>query len=96
MKLKRRLVSFVVAGLMAVVPCVSLASSAATHLKYDANGDNVENLADAIYILQYLSGVFEPTHPEYCDINGNGIVSIVDADMIEWHCIDMLEVNDVE
>ena len=93
MKLKKRLASFVVAGIMASVSCVSLASSA---YNYDANGDGEVGLADAVYILQYLSGVFEPSHPEYCDVDGNGIVSYMDAYRIQCHCIGLLEVNDVE
>ncbi|MDE6672197.1 MAG: dockerin type I repeat-containing protein [Ruminococcus sp.] len=97
MKLKKRLASFAVAGIMAVISCVSLASSAVPqHLKYDANGDGTVDIADAVYVLQYLNGVFEPSNPEYCDVDGNGIVSYMDAYKIQCHCIGLLEVNDVE
>ncbi|MCM1314637.1 MAG: dockerin type I repeat-containing protein [Prevotella sp.] len=93
MKLKRKLASFVVAGIMAVMSCSSLTSSA---YNYDANGDGKENISDAVYIMQYLCGCFEPTHPEFCDIDGNGVISPMDAYIIQLHVIGLLEVNDVE
>ena len=94
MKLKRKLASFVVAGIMAVMSCSSLAYAAT--LKYDANGDGKENISDAVYIMQYLCGCFEPTNPQFCDIDGNGVISPMDAYIIQCHCIGLLEVNDVE
>ncbi|MDE6035767.1 MAG: trypsin-like serine protease [Ruminococcus sp.] len=94
MKLKKRLASFVVAGLMAVVPCVSLASSAATHLKYDANNDGIVNLADAVYVQQYLNGGFEPENLDRCDVDRNGVVSSMDVNKIQCYCIGLLDDND--
>ena len=81
MKLKRKLASFVVAGIMAVMSCSSLAYAAT--LKYDANGDGKENIADAVYIMQYLCGAFEPTDLNRCDIDGNGVISSMDAYIIQ-------------
>ncbi|MDE6426234.1 MAG: trypsin-like peptidase domain-containing protein [Ruminococcus sp.] len=95
MKLKRKLASFVVAGFIAVVSCGSLASSASSqHLKYDANGDGEVGLADAVYVRQYLSGCFDPKNLDFCDVDRNGIVSLMDAEKIEYHCIGLLEEND--
>lgn len=94
MKLKRKLASFVVAGIMAVMSCSYLTSSATYNM--DANGDGVVNISDAVYILQYLSGVFEPTHPEFCDVDGNGVISPMDAYIIQLHEIGLLEVSDYE
>ena len=96
MKLKKRLASFVVAGIMAVMSCVSLASSAISLKDMDANGDGEVGLADAVYILQYLGGAFEPLNLERCDVDGNGVISPMDAHIIQLHGIGLLEVNDVE
>ncbi|MBD5159646.1 MAG: trypsin-like serine protease [Ruminococcus sp.] len=92
MKLKKRLASFVVAGIMSAVSCVSLASSAVTqHLKYDANGDGEVGLADAVYVQQYLGGAFEPENLDLCDVDRNGIVSEMDVRKIQYNCMGMLD-----
>jgi len=44
----------------------------------DPNGDGVLNLNDAVYLLQYLAGVIEPTDYSELDVNNNGIISNVD------------------
>lgn len=91
MKLKKRLASFAVAGIMAVISCVSLASSAVPqHLKYDANGDGEVGLADAVYVSQYLGGAFEPENLDLCDVDRNGVVSEMDVRKIQYHCMGML------
>lgn len=86
MKLKRKLASFVVAGIMAVMSCSSLASSA---YNYDANGDGDVNMADAVYIMQYLCGNFEPASLGKCDVDGNGVISPMDAYIIQGHIINL-------
>ena len=93
MKLKRRLASFVVAGLMAVVSCVSLASSAVTLKDMDVNGDGDVSLADAVYLSQYLGGSFEPTDLNIFDVNKNGVVSSFDVYIIQLYLLDMIEVE---
>ncbi|MDE6835234.1 MAG: dockerin type I repeat-containing protein [Ruminococcus sp.] len=96
MKLKRKLASFVVAGIMAVMSCGSLVSSAAIPYKnMDANDDGNVAIGDAVYILQYLSGCFEPTNPERCDVDKNGIISPIDAYIIQYHFLG-IEVEDDE
>ncbi|MDE6796570.1 MAG: dockerin type I repeat-containing protein, partial [Ruminococcus sp.] len=95
MKLKKRLASFAVAGIMAVISCVSLASSAVPqHLKYDANGDGEVGLADAVYVSQYLGGAFDPQNLDFCDVDRNGIVSPIDVEKIKSYCIGLLKDND--
>ena len=95
MKLKKRLASFAVAGIMAVISCVSLASSAVPqHLKYDANGDGEVSLADAVYVSQYLGGAFDPKNLDFCDVDRNGIVSPIDVQKIQRYCIGLLEDED--
>lgn len=91
MKLKKRLASFAVAGIMAVMSCVSLASSAVPqHLKYDADGNGEVGLADAVYVSQYLGGAFEPENLDLCDVDRNGVVSEMDVRKIQYHCMGML------
>ncbi|MDE5861191.1 MAG: dockerin type I repeat-containing protein [Ruminococcus sp.] len=94
MKLKKRLASFAVAGIMAVMSCVSLASSAISLKDMDVNGDGTVSLADAVYISQYLNGAFEPTDLTIFDVNKNGIVSPMDAYIIQLYGIGLLEVDD--
>ena len=93
MKLKKRLASFAVAGIMAVMSCVSLASSAATHLKYDADGNGEVGLADAVYVQQYLGGAFEPENLDRCDVDRNGVVSAMDVNKIQRYCLGMIYDN---
>lgn len=90
MKLRRKLTSFVVAGIMAVMSCSALISSA-DKSKFDVNGDGKENIADSVYILQYLSGNFEPTDLNSCDIDGNGVISPMDAYLVQLHDIGLYE-----
>lgn len=89
MKLKRKLMSFVVAGIMAVMACSSLTSSAVDY-DMDANGDGNENLADAVYIMQYLCGAHEPANLARCDIDKNGVISPMDAHIISCRSIGLL------
>ncbi|MDE6539177.1 MAG: dockerin type I repeat-containing protein [Ruminococcus sp.] len=86
MKLKRKLASFVVAGIMAVMLCSALTSSA---YNYDANGDGDVNMSDAVYILQYLCGNFEPADLNKCDVDGNGVISPMDAYIVQGHIINL-------
>ena len=87
MKLKRKLASFVVAGIMSVMPCSSLTSSA---YDMDANCDGYANMSDAVYILQYLCGNLEPADLNKCDVDRNGVISPMDAHIIQCHIIGLL------
>ncbi len=76
MKVNKKLMSFLLSGVMAVMTCGALSASAAVP---DPNGDGVINISDAVYIMQYLKGVFEPTDLSRLDIDQNGVISRMDA-----------------
>lgn len=88
MKFKRKIMSFVVAGIMAVMSCSALTSSAVTY-NYDANGDGNVDISDAVYIMQYLCGNFEPVDLDSCDVDGNGVISPMDVYIIQGHTIHL-------
>lgn len=89
MKLKRKLMSFVVAGIMAVMACSSLTSSAVEY-DMDVNGDGNGNLADAVLIMQYLCGHHEPINLDKYDVDKNGVISPMDSYIIQCHSIGLL------
>ena len=86
MKFKRKLMSFVVAGIMSVMSCSALTSSA---YNYDTNGDGSVDISDAVYVMQYLCGNFEPSNLNKCDVDGNGVISPMDAYIIQGHMIHL-------
>ena len=94
MKIKRKLTSFVIAVIMAVMSCASLTSSAYNDM--DVNNDGKVSLADAVCILQYLGGNHEPTDLSRYDIDGNGVISPMDAYIIQLRDLNLLEVSDYE
>ena len=52
----------------------------------DANDDGARNIADAIFILQYLfGGGAEPSCPDAADANDDGALNIADAVAILQH-----------
>lgn len=64
--------------------------SAASITDYtDPNGNGVWEVADAIYIMQYLAGGFEPTNLAQLDIDQNGVVSMMDAQSIQLYCAEI-------
>lgn len=64
--------------------------SAASITDYtDPNGNGVWEVADAIYIMQYLAGAFEPTNLTQLDIDKNGVVSMMDAQSVQLYCAEM-------
>lgn len=77
MKIKRKLTSFVLAGIMAVMSCSAVSASAEYNM--DVNGDKSVTIADAVLIMQYLGGSFEPADLTKYDVNENGVVTDVDA-----------------
>ncbi|MDE6781779.1 MAG: hypothetical protein K2J40_10015 [Ruminococcus sp.] len=82
MKIKKRLTSLVIAGIMAGLSCGAMTSSA-EYRDMDVNNDGRVSLADAICILNYLNGQFEPTDLDKFDIDNNGVVSPMDAYIIQ-------------
>ncbi len=83
MKVRKKLMSLVLAGIMAVMSCGSLASSAKE--LPDPNGDGKLNISDAVMIMQYLAGCFEPTDLSKFDADGNGVISQMDAYRIQLY-----------
>lgn len=79
MKIKRKLTSFVLAGIMAVMSCSAVSASALKEEQLDVNGDKSVTIADAVLIMQYLGGSFEPADLTKYDVNENGVVTDVDA-----------------
>lgn len=74
MKMNRIIASAVSAALIAAA-CVPFSANAAT----DPDGNGAVEIADAVYILSYLAGVFEPNDLSALDFDGNGIISEMDA-----------------
>lgn len=88
MKIKRKLTSFVISVIMSVMSYSSVTSSAYNNM--DVNNDGKVSLADAVCILQYLSGNHEPTDLSRYDIDGNGVISSMDAYIIQLHDLNLL------
>ena len=85
MKNKRRIVSMLIAGIFAITPMIHCNSYATYNPNKDPNGDGVINVADYVYIVQYLNGSLPDItdlNPEQLDLNDNGVVSITDAQMV--------------
>ncbi|MDE6677430.1 MAG: trypsin-like peptidase domain-containing protein, partial [Ruminococcus sp.] len=86
MKVKKKLTSLILAGIMAVMSCGSLATSAEEEKKLpDPNGDGTLNISDSVLIMQYLSGAYAPTDIKELDVDRNGVVSYMDAKRIELY-----------
>jgi len=83
MKVRKKLMSLVLAGIMAVMSCGSLASSAKP--LPDPNGDGVLNMSDCVLIMQYLVGYIEPTDLSKLDADKNGVISQMDAFRIQLY-----------
>lgn len=76
MKVNKKLMSFLLSGVMAVMTCGALSASAAAP---DPDGDGRIGINDAVLIMQYLAGRFEPTDLSKLDVNENGVISPMDA-----------------
>lgn len=83
MKVKKKLTTLVLAGIMAVMSCGTLASSATE--RPDPNGDGKLNISDCVLIMQYLAGYCEPSNLDNLDVDGNGVISQMDAYRIQLY-----------
>ena len=81
MKIKRK-VAALLAGIMAVVSCGPMTSSA---VNADPNGDGKLSIADTVFIQQYLLGCFEPSNLTALDVDNNGVISQMDAYQIQLY-----------
>ena len=77
MRLRKKVLSFLLSGAMTATAFSAMPASAAT--TPDPNGDGVIDISDAVYIMQYLVGLFEPTDLSKLDVDGNGLISQMDA-----------------
>lgn len=84
MKKFKKLIAGVVAAAISAVCMIPYASSAA--VTSDPNGDGSLDIADYIYIVQYLAGKFEPADISRLDVDKNGVVSQMDA-----YCVQLNE-----
>lgn len=75
MKVNKKLMSFLLSGVMAVMTCSAVPAFAAP----DPDGDGRIGINDAVLIMQYLAGRFEPTDLSKLDIDQNGVISRMDA-----------------
>lgn len=85
MKKFKKLIAGVVAAAISAVCMIPYASSAA-EITSDPNGDGSLDIADYIYIVQYLAGKFEPADISRLDVDKNGVVSQMDA-----YCVQLKE-----
>ena len=74
----KKFITSVLSALATAVCSTAIVSNAAFNPNKDPNGDGVLGIADAVYISQYLCGLFEPTDLSQLDVDDNDIVSIVD------------------
>ena len=81
MKVNKKLMSFLLSGVMAVMTCSAGPASAAP----DPDGDGKIGINDALMIMQYLVGKFEPTDLSKLDVNKNGVISPMDAYYAQLH-----------
>lgn len=88
MKFKRKLMSFVVSGIIAVMSCCSLTSYATYNT--DVNNDGATNTVDIVLIMQYLCGHHEPTDLNSYDVDGNGVISAMDSYIIQLRVLGAL------
>lgn len=94
MKLRTRLVSLFSSAIIALMSVTSINSFAAT----DPNGDGKLDISDAVYIRQYLLGVFNTPNLNNLDFDENGIISSLDVEKIQLTLLGKLNdtvVNEV-
>ncbi|MCM1505777.1 MAG: dockerin type I repeat-containing protein [Ruminococcus flavefaciens] len=70
--------------------CCSLTSSATYKIEDsgDVNGDGKVTLADAVCIMQYLCGHHEPTDLNKYDVDQNGVISPMDAYIVQVYTLN--------
>ncbi len=81
---RRKLISYVTATLTALLSVISITGSAA-NTYYDANNDGIINMADAVYIQQFLSGSIKPSNIDTLDFDDNDLVSAMDVSKVQFY-----------
>lgn len=82
MKVKRIINGIITATVLAA-SCLPMGANAAGVA--DLDGDGRINMADCIRIYNYLAGGTAPTDATTYDISGNGIVSRLDATLLQLY-----------
>lgn len=90
-KMKKKMISFVMAAAMAVGMNLSVVSAAhgGTFQYGDVNGDGVINITDVTLTAAFIKGI-EGSIPgfmirERADVNGDGVVNVTDVIKIAAH-----------
>lgn len=87
--MKKKFVSILTATLSSAAIIASSSVSGAFNENKDPNGNGRIDLGDAITIIQYLSGGFNPADLSELDMNDNDIVSIVDSDAVQRYILGL-------
>lgn len=89
MKRLKKLIAGALAFAVSAVCIMPLASSAAGpktfNFNKNPNGDGVLDLADAVYIMQCLSGRYFASDYKELDMDDNGLVTQVDVLLIQYY-----------
>lgn len=89
MKVIKKLSALLVAGAIMSMSAGFSASATSIADYTDPNGSGTWGISDAIYIMQYLAGAFEPLNMSQLDVDKNGVVSMMDAQSVQLYCIGM-------
>lgn len=86
--------TFILSSVISLSCSLSLETNASLYINLDKdpNGCGGITVADAVYILQYLAGSFEPKDLDQLDINDNGIISELDVDIINMYDAGVLSI----
>ncbi|MDE6729993.1 MAG: trypsin-like peptidase domain-containing protein [Oscillospiraceae bacterium] len=81
MRKKKKIVQSLVAGILSLGLCASVApmGALAAYDRYDVNHDGAVNINDVIYLNRYMVGAFSVASPSALDINQNKIIDIADS-----------------
>ena len=74
--------------LIATLTVISSASYAAFNPNKDPNGNGILDLADAIYIQQFLAGKYNPSDLTELDVDDNDVVSSLDSSLVQSFCLN--------
>lgn len=86
MKILKKVIVCVITAMftfLPTVPFVTLADAPYINMNKDPNGDSRLTIADMTFILQCLGGRYVPNDYGQLDINDNGVVSYVDALLVQ-------------
>lgn len=89
MKQLKKLLAGALATVVSATCMMSFTSSAGFMPFRDPNGDGKLNMADYICIVQYLAGLYIYTDMTQLDMNDNGIVSEVDAILLNGYLTEV-------